>query len=1118
MHHKIFVKIDLKVPVVIKNMEIFETLPDYPSISYHDFNLDIFRKKEFNELSKETSNGCFFSWQKIISRFISHWTLYEGLLLVHDTGTGKSGSAAAVYDGIRRYSNIKVLYLTSNETLIDNFKAEIVRRSKILSEEVSKEEEDEMDKESYNRARAKVLKRENFVFKTYGIFASRLQDENVSYWEDSLIIMDEVHNLIVTDIENKPESNYFVILDWLDKIKKKRVLVLTATPMRQEVDEIAPIVNLVLPSTKRFEIGKQFKNKYFEVVSKKDKSVDELEWRKDMEDEFQEKIKGYVSVVKQRRDVKVEYIGNILKPIQYYKLYAHTMDQFQSNTYLAALIKDETEKKKKGGVKSSSFYSNAQQASLFVFPNGGYGEKANEKFITNSTFSIVDPNTKKETNILINKLDPQFMKLSNCKPGSENIDHNIEMIRKYSSTYASIIKHILDNPTEHIYVYCDKVNGSGILVLIVLLTSLFNFSKVTGKMVDDIWKKKKRRLILLNEVQGDTREKDFQTLIDNFNDPKNIDADYIQVIFGTDKTKEGISLKRIRQMHITSGDWHFGKIFQAIGRGVRLLSHADLSPEERNVKIFLHCAIPVLSSQQHVEVEQQDVVEQQDDDEDEEDVDDEDEEDVQDDDLDFLYGSDDVGQTDFTREQLSKSIDFKRYYRSELYDLNIKKIEYSLLVSAFDCQLNKHVNKRDGYEDYSPECYYTKCRYECNGFEDVDVSKVSIDYSNYDYFYSTEKLDYVIQQISRLFNDHPIWSFDQVCKKLNPEKINNREIFEAVEMILDTPLPILYKGYHKLYLSRNENTLFLIDNVGFTSVEKEHPEYMMYYALHPSFYFQFDYNSLMDLIVEKRDTVYKLVNTINQWVDKPGDYTNHLIKLMGAIPLSYQELIVFPLLIEMITTNTNSKLKKFWDVYYNDRFFQNKDGDFIHRLFPIPRKYNTENEKWEDFTDAVPMNEEDHNTDEFKKKYIQDNKYKIYGYFVKKPNCTNFKIRDVRDKKKPNKTYETIGKECTSYDQDELLYFLYILGQKYPTDKPDKPSLLKAYECTAILNDKKLESVTKNKKNWISFTKEFKDIKKDVETMRFFHYFISLSKTELCGYLQDKMKEQDLIVLPPLRK
>ena len=140
-------------------MEIFETLPDYPSISYHNFNLDIFRKKEFNELSKNTTNDCFFSWQKIISRFISHWTLYEGLLLVHDTGTGKSGSAVAVYEGIRRYSKVKVLYLTSNETLIENFKAEIVRRSKILSDEVAKEEEEEPD----DRARARVLKRENFV-------------------------------------------------------------------------------------------------------------------------------------------------------------------------------------------------------------------------------------------------------------------------------------------------------------------------------------------------------------------------------------------------------------------------------------------------------------------------------------------------------------------------------------------------------------------------------------------------------------------------------------------------------------------------------------------------------------------------------------------------------------------------------------------------------------------------------------------------------------------------------------------------------------------------------------------------------------------------------------------
>ena len=142
-------------------------------------------------------------------------------------------------------------------------------------------------------------------------------------------------------------NKHFILLKWIDGIKKKRVLVLTATPIRQEVDEIAPVLNIVLPPSKRFELGSQFKSKYFRINETKDRNVELLEWKKGMQDEFQERIKGYVSVVKQTRDVKVEYIGHIIPPIKYYRLFAHTMSPFQSTHYLEALDRDEKDREKK---------------------------------------------------------------------------------------------------------------------------------------------------------------------------------------------------------------------------------------------------------------------------------------------------------------------------------------------------------------------------------------------------------------------------------------------------------------------------------------------------------------------------------------------------------------------------------------------------------------------------------------------------------------------------------------------------------------------------------------------------------------------------------------------------
>lgn len=1012
-------------------MEIYDTIAEYPRIDSNDFYVDIFRKEEFHEL-KEVSTGVYFSHQKIVARFLSHWTLYNSLLLVHDTGTGKTGSATAVYENLRRRDAIEVLYITNNETLIDNFKNEIVRRSSFLRDAILEETKDtDVDSDLYKRARNRVLIREHFDFYTYQTLASAIKKKVLSVEPSKLlIIMDEVHHLVVQDIENK-DSSYQILLNWLLTIPQRRLLLLTATPMRNDPSEIAPILNLMMDKDHWFPIGKQFEKQYFEVKEVVG-NVPLLQWKPGMAEKFSSKIKGYVSVVKQgTTDVRVTYMGEIIPPIQYYRLSVNEMKEEQSTTYLKAWQKDTAASSTKEA--DSSFYSHAQQASLFVFPDALYGVAGNRRFI--------DKN---------NRLTPEFLKRTGLKVGTEYDEQNLDIISRYSATYASVIREIIENPTEHIYVYCDKVNGSGIVVCIALLNTLFQFSLFKGKKMD--WKLPKRRCILLNEVQEDVKEQDFQNMINVFNDERNLFAEYVQVVFGTDKTKEGISLKRIRQIHVTTPDWNFGKIFQAIGRGVRLLSHADLDEEDREVRIFFHCAAPAI------------------------------------------------------KKPFQKSIDFYRYHRSELRDQNIKLVEYYLLTSAFDCQLNRTLNSRETYKDFTPACYYRNCKYTCRGFENVFPQELPIDYSTYDNFYIIESVHRSMEHIKDLFSTRPIWSFEELCHTM--EDVVPRVVFEALMIIVDTPIPILYRSVQKCFVARRNDMLFLVDDV---TIPPSGPAMLTYYAMNPSFNTSIDFQSIQSQMRNQGFTILKIIKVIIQLLSRPGDYSDHISKLLQTIPLVWQQDVFLTwLLTEPIPHPFTDLLRS----YYKPKVDLVKR---VHYLLDTPMVFDVATSSWKPLVvaEAVDKDTMDHTTDEFVTQYITENPYKLYAYYL----GDNLKIRNIMDPEKiktKDKKFETHGKDCSSYKLRDLLHFLHVLGERFP-ESVQEPSLQARFEQIKSMSTEALRKALHKSAPFQELLKDL-EMKEEEGIMRFFSFYHRTSKDYICRRLAALLQEKDLMVLPPLIK
>jgi len=76
-----------------------------------------------------------------------------------------------------------------------------------------------------------------------------------------------------------------------------------------------------------------------------------------------------------------------------------------------------------------------------------------------------------------------------------------------------------------------------------------------------------------------------QTLTDSIKEKK------LCILMGTKSAAEGITLKNVRNVYIMESYWNPALIDQAIGRAIRLCSHASLPMEERTVKVKVYLTV-----------------------------------------------------------------------------------------------------------------------------------------------------------------------------------------------------------------------------------------------------------------------------------------------------------------------------------------------------------------------------------------------------------------------------------------------------------------------------------------------------------------------------------------------
>jgi superfamily II DNA or RNA helicase len=555
----------------MKTLGIVDFLPKYPNLVNEkhdilnpyddDFYKNIYEKKEFYDEKLESVEpfpqniGEMMKHQKLIAKFLSSYTPYNGILLMHQMGTGKTCSSVAAVEQIKREKNgfTGALIFARGDGLLNNYTDEII--FKCTPGDYIPENYDSLTElEKTHRKRKNVGKW--YDMHTFEIFAKEIKRAtNVvlkERYNNKVIVIDEVHNLRLQDATTDL-AIYEQFHRFLHVVENCKIILMSGTPMKDGPEEIASVMNLILPMDKQLPTKDAFLLRYMSEIN----GVQSL--RLDNLHELREAFHGRVSYLRaMQSETKKVLRGKTMEGLNYFKLVDDTMSNFQTDYYNEAYQIDSRER----GV-----YTNSRQASLFVYPDGSYGSKGFTKYIkkTTSRRMIEDGKNKQVYTYTMNK------ELIDAVTGNTD-EETIEKISKYSSTYGATLKRILESydNKKSSFVYCEFVHGSGVILFSKLL-GLLGFSKASGKEKEG--NVSKRYGLITNAT---ATKKELSTIINRFNKPDNMHGQIINVIIGSRVIGEGFSLKNVQDEDILTPHWNYSETDQAIARGFRLGSHIDL--------------------------------------------------------------------------------------------------------------------------------------------------------------------------------------------------------------------------------------------------------------------------------------------------------------------------------------------------------------------------------------------------------------------------------------------------------------------------------------------------------------------------------------------------------------
>jgi superfamily II DNA or RNA helicase len=549
-------------------------------------------KKEFNIQDK-----TFYKegYQESLANYISSFTPYNNVLLYGALGSGKTCSAISISEGLKEtiynYGR-KIVVLTKNKNIQYNFINELVSGC------TNNEYVSDANRKLYFSTNPKLAgKREvlknkirkmigkYYTFYTYGAFVNQVlgltnlqtgnrvvSNETINNFSNSVIIIDEVHNITGNDV-------YFALKKLLDVSYNYRLVFLTGTPISDNIKEIFELANL-LNKNANFPIRQQLLNS--KLIQKNDSSIippilkgtlfklTELGHEK-----LSEALQGRISYrpINEENFPKRMDIGTEIKKNGQFIIKCE-MSKFQATSYTEAItlessnldiktilnikeIEEPLDQQQKliPTAASSSLFKLSNDSSTFVYPNGTFGKVGfNHYFVRNT----------KNTYILKNPKESDFLSAN----GS---------LKNFSCKIYKMLKYI-EKSNGTVFIYSNYVNYGGTSLLKIILQHN-GYINTIGK---------ENSFVVFDSGMSLEKRENIRRI---FNSPENKNGERIKIIIGSPLMSEGITLKNVRQVHILEPFWNMTRIDQIIGRAIRNYSHLDLPKDQQTVSVFKYAAI-----------------------------------------------------------------------------------------------------------------------------------------------------------------------------------------------------------------------------------------------------------------------------------------------------------------------------------------------------------------------------------------------------------------------------------------------------------------------------------------------------------------------------------------------
>ena len=972
------IRLDALKYVIDEKTRIKEEIIDdkgffYPDYTDPNFNEKIIKKKEFfinrnNEydtsisLNEHSENECssfqLSNNQIFLKTFLSPNTPYNGILLFHGTGVGKTCSSITIAEQYREELlkfNKKVIILL-NPSIKDNFKNNIFDINKYksgrkqcagdlyLKEFKHIKNAEELDAQ----INKKINSRYNFYgYREFANKVNRIENESVKgirkelhkkyinynlkkIFSNTVFVIDEAHNIKHTledkdSGEGKKGKILPPILEQIIRIADNvKLILLTATPMFDNATEIVWLLNLLLMNDKRPTI------KISEIFDKSGNLT------KQGANILRYKSKGYISYVRGENPVRF--------PARLYPDINNHPDIIKVTNFPNKNIKGE-EISDSGRIKSLKIIGcPMKDLQLNTFTNlldkdrgeGGFGSFDLNGMLTSN---ITYPSEKNSLDTYISKLG--FNEVFEKKAGKFNIKDeknsdflHIDNIESYSSKIYNIMNNIKTS-NGIVFIYSQFIWGG--VVPLALALEYNGFKKYGVKSKNLLQTKTKNDFfddepsyIIISGEKGISENYDYYAKII---EKDNKDGDKVKVIIGSETAAEGLDFKYIREVHILDPWHHLNKLEQIVGRGIRNCSHIDLNLEYRNVTIYLYASI--LSK---------------------------------------------------NPKNDNETVDLKMYRIAENKLRQMGEVEYQLKINSVDCNLNEHVNKFIGpyWEkkiniitsqnnkrqislndiNSSKDCNFRDCNFKC----DPNLSKLTQEELNYDTFNPEMVNDHiqgVIKQIKKIYKKDLIYNLSDIVKLIKTKYLDENLIYITLNKMINSKILLsdiydrqgylIYDGGYYIFLPKiYSNINVSINNIRKPLTLKKKKINVTKYLNHMNKLVEVKVEGKKDikLIISKYDTIeLEINNIISMAPDKKFSIANKriIIDLLKENPeivvdrlTIYEKEVLIKYLIEnqqnldskerSIMRALHNNILLFKDVFYNQSKYKENDTIWGYKI------------------------------------------------------------------------------------------------------------------------------------------------------------------------------------------